>query len=188
MPGGANWLWCCLANPTEFHAPPPNRPADVLPFALDEGSASPAKPRSPAPGATAAAPAVPAEAPPGRAAAAGGLPRAASAGSVPAAAAAPAAEDADAAVGAFVRLIQGAPPLRAHSRPPTRAGSADMAAARLPAGGAYGSSSGSEGSAGTCLSEGGRGLSLQAGLRQFSRIKERLRQRGVVVAPCPAEA
>lgn len=91
--------------------------------------------------------------------------------------------DTDAAVGAFVRLIQEAPPLRLHgSRPPTRAGSADLS--RAPAA-APGTSSGSSSSGVTCLSD-GHGLTLQAGLRQFSRIKERLRERGVVVAPSPA--
>ena len=84
-------------------------------------------------------------------------------------------------MGAFVRLIQEAPPLRLHaSRPPTRPGSADFSAAR--GGAAPGTSSGSDSSGATCLSD-GRGLTLQAGLRQFSRIKERLRQKGVVVGP-----
>lgn len=86
-----------------------------------------------------------------------------------------------------MRLIQEAPPLRLHnSRPPTRPGSADFAAGRSGAG-AAGTSSGSDSSGGTCLSD-GRGLMLQAGLRQFSRIKERLRQKGIMVGPCPAEA
>ncbi|KAI7836686.1 hypothetical protein COHA_009462 [Chlorella ohadii] len=152
--------------------------ADVLPFALDEGAPSPIKPRSPAPGAASdAAEQLPISAAPGTA------PSARVAG-----AAAPApAVDTDAAVGAFVRLIQEAPPLRLHSSgPPTRPGSADFAAGRAGAA-APGTSSGSDSSGATCLSD-GRGLTLQAGLRQFSRIKERLRQKGIPVGPCPAEA
>ncbi|PRW58175.1 autophagy-related 13 [Chlorella sorokiniana] len=155
--------------------------ADVLPFALDEGAASPVKPRSPAPGAAS-------EAAPGAellpvSTAAGGAP----AGRVVSPTGPAPAVDTDAAVGAFVRLIQEAPPLRLHnSRPPTRPGSADFAAGR--AGGAGpGTSSGSDSSGATCLSD-GRGLTLQAGLRQFSRIKERLRQKGIMLGPCPAEA
>jgi hypothetical protein len=54
-------------------------------------------------------------------------------------------------------------------------------------GAAPGTSSGSDCSAATCLSD-GRGLTLQAGLRHFSRIKERLQQRGLLAAPLPAEA
>lgn len=148
---------------------------DEMPFALDDSSTSPLKPRSPAP----ASPALPRAAPPAAPAPASAAPSAgASAGQVP-------AVDADAAVGAFVRLIQEAPPLRLHaSRPPTRAASADLAAARL---GAPGTSSGSDSSGATCLSD-GRGLTLQAGLRQFSKIKERLHARGVALGPLPAEA
>lgn len=168
---------------------------DEMPFALDEGSASPLlKLRSPS------APAAPAMAPPAAteqlpvssvAASAGGPSAAAMAAVAPspaaAAAAAPAVVDTDAAVGAFVRLIQEAPPLRLHnSRPPTRAASADLAAMRLAAA-APGTSSGSDSSGATCLSD-GRGLTLQAGLRQFSKIRERLQARGVVLGPLPAEA
>jgi hypothetical protein len=94
-------------------------------------------------------------------------------------------------VGAFVRLIQEAPPLRMHA---TRASlgraasaSADLSSAAAAAAAAPGTSSGSDSSGATCLSD-SRGLTLQAGLRQFSRIRERLQQRGVVVGPYPAEA
>lgn len=107
-------------------------------------------------------------------------------GSAAAAATTPAV-DTDAAVGAFVRLIQEAPPLRLHaavSSAPARALSAEFAGL---AGGPLGTSSGSDSSAATCLSD-GRGLTLQAGLRQVNAIRERLAQRGVMVGPCPAEA
>jgi hypothetical protein len=91
-------------------------------------------------------------------------------------------------VGAFVRLIQEAPPLRGHAlRLGGRAASADLSSAAAMRGAAPGTSSGSDCSAATCLSD-GRGLTLQAGLRHFSRIKERLQQRGLLAAPLPAEA
>ena len=153
---------------------------DEMPFALDDSSTSPLKPCSPAP----ASPALPLTAPPPGPAHAGAV---ASAGAAAGQAAAlpAAAVDTDAAVGAFVRLIQEAPPLRLHaSQPPTRAASADLAAARL---GAPGTSSGSDSSGATCLSD-GRGLTLQAGLRRFSELRERLRARGVPLGPLPTEA
>lgn len=181
-------------------------PADVLPFALDEGGASPYKTRSHAhpaspplappqadslPISTAAAAASlagPLEPAASQAAAAPPAAHALGPTALPAAAAAAAsssapAVDPDAAVGAFVRLIQEAPPLRLHANRAalTRAGSADLASLRGPA---PGTSSGSDSSGATCLSD-GRGLTLQAGLRQFLALRERLQQRGVVVGPCP---
>lgn len=183
-----------LAHPGPRGIEPP-RPrvhslADTLPFALDEGSASPFKQSSPAQPSQ-QQPGLPGSARPASTGAGG--PPAAQApavasrpGGVPSAAAA-AAMDTDAAVGAFVRLIQEAPPLRLHAAvrgsTPARAVSAEFAA---PAPGLLGTSSGSDSSAATCLSD-GRGLTLQAGLRQVSAIRERLAQRGVLVGPCPAE-
>ncbi len=172
---------------------PPSLPrsADTLPFALDEGSASPFKAHSPA------KPTQQQPRSPDNATATSGDARAASSaqappdasrpGSAPASAADPAA-DSDAAVGAFVRLIQEAPPLRLHatvrSSTPARTVSAEIAGLGA---GPLGTSSGSDSSAATCLSD-GRGLTLQAGLRQVNAIRERLAQRGVVLGPCPAEA
>ncbi|KAL4430978.1 hypothetical protein ABPG75_006234 [Micractinium tetrahymenae] len=180
--------------------------ADVLPFALDEGSASPFKPRSPAqpsqqqpsspgdalPISTSARGSPAGEEQKGAPAAGASRPgssgAAASSAAAEVAAAAAPAVDTDAAVGAFVRLIQEAPPLRlhatVHSGAPGRSASAELAGlAAAP----LGTSSGSDSSAATCLSD-GRGLTLQAGLRQVSAIRERLAQRGIVVGPCPAEA
>lgn len=185
--------------------------ADGLPFALDEasGPSPPFQPCSPQlvpppslplPPAAEDLEQLPVSTPAGPAGSslqlqdAGQLPEAAArstpgpalAAAVPAASM-PAAVNTDAAVGAFVRLMQEAPPLRMHAaRQAGRAGSVDLSAlaglrAPLP-----GSSSGSDSSAATCVSD-GRSLSLQAGLRQFSRIKERLQQRGVLVAPLPGE-
>jgi hypothetical protein len=126
--------------------------------------------------------------------ASGGEGHAAAAAEVPAAPAAPQPPppppvDQDAAVGAFVRLLQEAPPLRVHAaRLAGRAASADLSgAAGLGGVPPPGTSSGSDSSGATCLSD-GRGLTLQAGLRQFSRIKERLQQRGLLAPQVPAEA
>ncbi|EFN59140.1 hypothetical protein CHLNCDRAFT_137965 [Chlorella variabilis] len=186
--------------------------SDVLPFALDEGSASsPLNPRSPAPPSPPPPPAaasldqLPVSTPaggggsplaaasrqPAPAAGQGAAPSCGAATAAPAPAPAPAAVpavDGDAAVGAFVRLIQGAPPLRMQApRLAGRASSAELSAAAGLRAAPPGTSSGSDSSAATCLSD-GRGLTLQAGLRQFSRIRERLQQRGVLVGPWPAEA
>eukprot|EP00887_Chlorella_sp_A99_P005492 scaffold1.g5492.t1 len=128
---------------------------DVLPFALDgDAGASPNKPASPAPPGV-RPPVAPTDRPAADDAPAGA---GATAGSErePAAAGAAAEPSSDAAVGAFVRLLQEAPPLRFVRAPAAQA-----------APGLHGASAGSE-------------LTLQAGLQHLHRVRQRLQEQGVL--------